>query len=243
MTEVPQLDALIRSVEAKMPNDSALDRVRLASQAAAELTHLGDSLIDHFVQEARHHGFSWAQIKRELRRTQEEANQDPETANLQQPAMSFFDNLQESDVFPNLNGSARQVLRTAREEAESLGHNILGTEHVLLGLVREREGIAHQVLESFGLCADKVRVRLREEVGASEGVAIRPGRLSPRALEVLEISWRESQDLGHSQTGTEHLLLGLITEGKGVGARVLTELGVDFEELRRSILALLPKHA
>lgn len=138
---------------------------------------------------------------------------------------------------------ARRVLVFAQEEAARLGHGHVGTEHLLLGLVHEEEGVAAQALESLGVSLDDVRARVEDMVEAAGGDA-RDDRIgfTPRAKTVLELSLREALQLGHRYIGTEHVLLGLVREGEGVAARVLSELGTDLADVRTRVLQALSGH-
>ncbi len=138
----------------------------------------------------------------------------------------------------------RKVMFLAREEAARLQHDYIGTEHLLLGILREGEGIAATVLNNLGLDLDAIRQAV-ENMVASSGGTLTIGEIpfTPRAKRVLELSVDEARQLGHNYVGTEHLLLGLIREGEGVAARVLLELGVDRKKVREETLKLLGGHA
>ena len=130
-------------------------------------------------------------------------------------------------MFERFTDRARRVVVLAQEEARLLDHDYIGTEHLLLGLIHEREGLAAKVLESLGISLEEVRTEVQAAVG--RGVAAPEGHIAftPRAKKVLELSLREALQLGHNYIGTEHILLGLIREGRGVAAQVLTRLGAD----------------
>src|SRR5436309_14579173 len=134
----------------------------------------------------------------------------------------------------------RKVLFIAREEAARLQHDYIGTEHLLLGLIREGEGIAATVLNNLGLDLDAIRQAV-ESMDSSTSGTLTIGEIpfTPRAKRVLELAVDEARQLGHNYVGTEHLLLGLIREGEGVAARVLMELGVDRKKVREETLKLL----
>ncbi|MBU5467978.1 ATP-dependent protease ATP-binding subunit ClpC [Virgibacillus sp. MSJ-26] len=141
-------------------------------------------------------------------------------------------------MFGRFTERAQKVLALSQEEAVRLGHNNIGTEHILLGLVREGEGIAAKALESLGLKVSKIQ----EEVESLIGVGKQPMQTihyTPRAKKVVELSQDEARKLGHSYVGTEHILLGLIREGEGVAARVLNNLGVSLNKARQQVLQLL----
>src|SRR5574341_689790 len=134
----------------------------------------------------------------------------------------------------------RKVIYLAREEAARLQHDYIGTEHLLLGVIREGEGIAATVLNNLGLDLDRIRQEVENMVSASGGtMTIGEIPFTPRAKRVLELAVEEARQLGHNYVGTEHLLLGLIREGEGVAAKVLLELGVDRKRVREETLKLL----
>src|SRR5581483_1352102 len=128
---------------------------------------------------------------------------------------------------------ARKVVILAQEEARRLDHNYIGTEHILLGLIREGNGVAARTLESLEISLDAVRQQVEEIIGQGQQAPSGHIPFTPRAKKVLELSLRESQQLGHTYIGTEHILLGLIREGDGVAAQVLVKLGADLNRVRQ----------
>jgi ATP-dependent Clp protease ATP-binding subunit ClpC len=142
-------------------------------------------------------------------------------------------------VFERFTDRARRVLVLAQEEARLLNHNFIGTEHILLGLIQEGEGVAAQALESLGISLVAVRSKVAESVGPAAAGATGSPPFTPRAKKVLELSLREALQLGHNYIGTEHLLLGLVREGEGVAAKVLVSLGADLPRVRRQVIAAL----
>jgi ATP-dependent Clp protease ATP-binding subunit ClpC len=142
-------------------------------------------------------------------------------------------------MFERFTDRARRVVVLAQEEARMLNHNYIGTEHVLLGLIHEGEGVAAQALESLGLSLEDVRREVEEIIG--QGRAAPTGHIpfTPRAKKVLELSLREALQLGHNYIGTEHILLGLVREGEGVGAQVLQKRGAGLEVVRQQVVQLL----
>src|SRR5882724_3292214 len=142
-------------------------------------------------------------------------------------------------MFQRFTERARRVVVLAQEEARTLSHDYVGTEHILLGLVREGEGVAAQALESLEISLDAVRQQVEEMIG--RGQQAPPGHIpfTPRAKKVLELSLREAQQLNHNYIGTEHILLGLIREGEGVAAQVLVKLGADLNRARQRVVQLL----
>ena len=141
-------------------------------------------------------------------------------------------------MFGRFTERAQKVLALAQEEAVRLGHNNIGTEHILLGLVREGEGIAAKALLALGLGPDKIQKEVETLIGRGQEVS-QTIHYTPRAKKVIELSMDEARKLGHSYVGTEHILLGLIREGEGVAARVLNNLGVSLNKARQQVLQLL----
>ncbi|MGN8647862.1 ATP-dependent protease ATP-binding subunit ClpC [Gracilibacillus sp. HCP3S3_G5_1] len=141
-------------------------------------------------------------------------------------------------MFGRFTERAQKVLALSQEEAVRLGHNNIGTEHILLGLVSEGEGIAAKALHAIGLGADKIRAEVESLIGKGNEVS-QTIHYTPRAKKVIELSMDEARKLGHSYVGTEHILLGLIREGEGVAARVLNNLGVSLNKARQQVLQLL----
>jgi ATP-dependent Clp protease ATP-binding subunit ClpC len=142
-------------------------------------------------------------------------------------------------LFERFTDRARRVLVLAQEEARLLNHNFLGTEHILLGLIHEGEGVAAKALESLGISLEAVREKVEETIGPAGTATSGAPPFTPRAKKVLELSLREALQLGHNYIGTEHLLLGLIREGEGVAAQVLVSLGADLSRVRQQVIQLL----
>jgi ATP-dependent Clp protease ATP-binding subunit ClpC len=142
-------------------------------------------------------------------------------------------------MFERFTDRARRVVVLAQEEARMLNHNYIGTEHILLGLIHEGEGVAATALESMDISLEAVRSQVEAIIG--QGVAVPTGHIpfTPRAKKVLELSLREAMQLGHNYIGTEHILLGLVREGEGVAAQVLEKLGADLNRIRQVVVALL----
>ena len=143
-------------------------------------------------------------------------------------------------MFERFTDRARRVVVLAQEEARQLSHNYIGTEHLLLGLLNEGEGIAGQALESLGVRLNAVRDQVKEIIGTGKYDA-ESGHIpfTPRAKKVLELSLRESLQLGHDYIGTEHILLGIVREGHGVAAEVLVGLGADLNRVRQAVVQLV----
>ena len=142
-------------------------------------------------------------------------------------------------MFERFTEKAIKVIMLAQEEARRLGHNFVGTEQILLGLIGEGTGIAAKTLKSMGVNLKDARIEVEKIIGRGSGFVAVEIPFTPRAKRVLELSWEEARQLGHNYIGTEHLLLGLIREGEGVAARVLENLGVDLAKVRQHIIRLL----
>ena len=144
-------------------------------------------------------------------------------------------------MFERFTDRARRVVVLAQEEARLLNHNYIGTEHILLGLIHEGEGVAAKALESLGISLEAVRAQVEEIIGHGGQAPSGHIPFTPRAKKVLELSLREALQLGHNYIGTEHILLGLIREGEGVAAQVLVKLGADLSRVRQQVIQLLSR--
>src|SRR5512139_689588 len=142
-------------------------------------------------------------------------------------------------MFERFTDRARRVVVLAQEEARMLNHNYIGTEHILLGLIHEGEGVAAKALESLGISLEGVRAQVQQIIGQGQQAPTGHIPFTPRAKKVLEYSLREALQLGHNYIGTEHILLGLIREGEGVAAQVLVKLGADLNKVRQQVIQLL----
>ena len=142
-------------------------------------------------------------------------------------------------MFERFTDRARRVLVLAQEEARLLNHSFIGTEHLLLGLLREGDGVAAVALGELDISLDDVRDRVEETIGLSGTAPSGSPPFTPRAKKVLELSLREALQLGHNYIGTEHILLGLVREGEGVAAQVLVSLGADLPRVRQAVIRLL----
>ncbi|MHB8694297.1 MAG: UvrB/UvrC motif-containing protein [Solirubrobacteraceae bacterium] len=142
-------------------------------------------------------------------------------------------------MFERFTERARQVVVLAQEEARTLKHNYIGTEHILLGLLREEKGLAARVLESLDITVERVRAQVVRIVGSGEEVTSGQIPFTPRAKKVLELAQREALSLGHDYIGTEHILLGIVRENEGVGARILLDFDADSEKIRNEVIRML----
>jgi ATP-dependent Clp protease ATP-binding subunit ClpA len=147
--------------------------------------------------------------------------------------------MSQRDRFDKFTERARRVLSFAQEEAQRFQHNYIGTEHLLLGLVREGEGVAAKVLLKLGVELNKVRSNVEYIIGRGDRIVLGEIGLTHRAKKVIELAVDEARRLNHQYIGTEHLLLGLLREGEGIGGGVLESLGVTLEQARRETLAML----
>jgi ATP-dependent Clp protease ATP-binding subunit ClpC len=145
-------------------------------------------------------------------------------------------------MFERFTDRARRVVVLSQEESRQLGHNYIGTEHLLLGLLAERDGVAAKVLESFGVQLEAVRYQVFEIIGRGAGPVAGHIPFTPRAKKVLELSLREALQLGHNYIGTEHILLGLVREGEGVAAQVLAKQGCMLDRVRQEVIRMLTEH-
>src|SRR5207244_1665050 len=144
-----------------------------------------------------------------------------------------------TDRFDKFTERARKVLQLAQEEAQRFNHNYIGTEHILLGLVREGDGVAARVLNNLGVELQKVRSSVEFIIGRGDRMVMGEIGLTPRAKRVIEFAVDEARRLNHHYIGTEHLLLGLIREGEGIAAGVLESLGISLERVRAQVIEVL----
>jgi ATP-dependent Clp protease ATP-binding subunit ClpA len=145
-------------------------------------------------------------------------------------------------MFERFTDRARRVVVLAQEEARRLDHNYIGTEHILLGLIRESEGVAAKALESLGISLEAVRQQVEEIIGQGQQAPAAHIPFTPRAKKVLDLSKREALRLGHHYIGTEHILLGILREGEGVAPQVLVSLGADLNQVRQQVIGVLHGH-
>ena len=146
-------------------------------------------------------------------------------------------------MFERFTDRARRVVVLAQDEARMLRHNYIGTEHILLGLVREGGGVAARALQSMDISLEEVRRQVEEIIGMGQAAPAGHIPFTPQAKKVLELSLREALQLGHSYIGTEHILLGLVREGEGVAAQVLERYGASMDRVRHTVIALLSGYA
>jgi hypothetical protein len=235
------LDELINQTRAQTPSLDPLDLLAGAARRQQELSDIGDKLLDHFVQEARAAECSWSQIGTALGVSKQAAQQRHSAL---RSLIGKFVGGAESAMgprFKRFTSRARQAVVLGQEEARTLRHDYMGTEHLLLGLLAEGGGVAAQALQQAGITLDAVRAEIKETVGCGEGMSRGHIPFTPRAKKVLELALREALHLGHNFLGTEHVLLGLIREGEGLAVQVLVKLGANLNQLRDKVLALLER--
>lgn len=216
----PSLDDLRRAAESRGPHASPLEALAAAVSVADEIRMAADELLDGYVGRCRAEGCSWAEIGQAFGISKQAA---------QQRFVALPQSVPRS--MQGFTDRARRVLVHAQEEARALGHDYVGTEHLLLGLLREREGLAARALGVLDVSAEAVRAGIVETIG--RGACHEPGslRMTPRTKKVLELTRREAKRLQHNYVGTEHMLLAIVAEGEGVAAQVLSKLGADDERV------------
>jgi hypothetical protein len=240
------LGDLIYIVESR----SAANETRLATAMAvsSELDDLRDELVDHYVQRARREGLSWDQIGHELGVTRQAAHQRFGRARIGPLNMGRRRKARRRPMmctpatdadFAMLTDRAKNALSVAQDEARLLGHNYLGTEHMLLGVIADGNRVAGKALQALDISAEGVRQRVTEIVGSGRGASAGPIPFTPRSKKALELARSEARRLKQDFAGTEHLLLGLASEGEGLAARILVDSGVTMTQLRQVILGLL----
>jgi ATP-dependent Clp protease ATP-binding subunit ClpC len=215
-----------------------LERVGTAVEVAEELGSLGDRLVTFFVSAAREAGCSWSQIGGRLGVSKQAAQQG-----FVAPPKRRFGRRRppppQAAPFAGYGGRARQVVMLAQDEARALRHDYVGTEHLLLALLREGGGTAARALVRLGVTADLVRAQVEDIVGRGTAGAAGEAPLTPRTKKVLELALREARHLGAERVGTEHVLLALVREGEGLAAQILVRLGADLASVRQAVTDLL----
>ena len=236
------LDELITQTREQANNPEPIELLASAARRQQELADLGESLLDHFVQEARAAGCSWSQIGTTLGVTKQAAQQRHSA--LRSLIGKFKGGVESTfprGMFTRFTPAARRVGVLAQEQARRLRHNHIGTEHLLLGLLAEAEGVGAQALQGAGITLDAARAGVEQLTGCGEQPPSGHVPFTPRSKKVLELALRESHRLGHNYIGTEHILLGLLREGQGVGAQAIAATGAQPAQLRASVLALLDR--
>ena len=212
---------------------SFLPSIPLLSRGVIRATALDDDLASHTLQARR----SYTNYS-ESRENMPGQHDDPPRRDREEMRSRRYNPLRSlnDDKFDKFTERARKVLRLAQDEAQRLRHNYIGTEHLLLGLVREREGVAGVVLTRLGADLEGVRQSVEQRVGQGDRVVLGEVGMTPRAKKVMELAVDEARRFNHHYIGTEHLLLGVIREGEGIAAGVLESLGLRLEQVRRAVL-------
>lgn len=231
---VPPTDSLIRSVQRS--GHGPLARLKEALRLSEELASAGDTIVDHFVEEARLAQHSWVEIGEVLGMTKQAAQQRFRTR--------WFDRLTRTRKSPNamcFTDRARSAIEAAKDEARNLNHKYVGTEHLLLGLFKDRDSVAAKALKSLALTASDIRAMIKEQVGVGEEPVKGFLPFTPRAKKSLDLASREARELGHNYVGTEHVLLALNALQEGLAAEFLETSGLRYEDIRSSVVSLLTK--
>jgi hypothetical protein len=219
------LDELIKVVQASADDD--LTQLEVAAQRARELGELGDSLLNHFVDRSRRSGHTWAEIGEHLGVTRQAAQK------------RFVDTAGASITFERFTLRARSVLDHAEEAARAMQHGYIGTEHLLLALWGEPDGVAAKVLDILGVERGALAKHVLSVIGRGPTPVSGRPPFTPRAAKVLEEAINASQDLGHNYQGTEHILLGLYRGQDGLANQWLRSVGATPEKVRDEVVKML----
>ena len=227
-----ELSDLVRAVQETAAGASPLERVTVAVKYGEALKALGDELVGHFVEEARTSGCSWAQIGAHLGVTKQAAQQRHTIRQLFRGRRT-----QRGGIGPlgRFTAEGRRVVVVAQDEARRLNHNYLGTEHLLLGILRNRDSRAARVLRDLGVSAQRVRSAVKRMIGEGSDPVAGQVPFTPRAKKVLSLGVAAARSAGESLAGPEHLLLGLLEEGEGVAAQILADSGVTRHAVEDSL--------
>jgi hypothetical protein len=223
MTPGPTLEDLIRTVRSDAASDDVLDQLATASRTVAEMEEVADAALSHFVDQCRRSGHSWSAISKALGVTKQAAHK------------------RFSDLPPTLERftqRARTVLPAAVGEALRLGHNYVGTEHLLLAVLNDAGSLAAKVLADVQITHAAVEERV-VAVAPPSPTSIDAPPFTPRATACIERSVAEALQLGHNYVGTEHLLLAMFNDADGLAAKILTQLGTSREDVRRRVVEKL----
>lgn len=235
MSRIPTTESLARSIQRS--NKEPLDRLKEAVHVAAELATTGDALMDHFVEEARLAGHSWTELGVVLGMTKQAAQQRFRTR--------WFERFTRNRLSKSncMTDRAQQAVEHAEDEARRLNHNYIGTEHLLLALLRDHNSVAGKALKSLNVSLNQIRQMLRDEVGLGTRTVGRLIPFTPRAKRALDLAVRESRQLGHGYLGTEHILLALSALDEGLAAQFLSASGVRYDHIRTMVISLLTNQA
>jgi hypothetical protein len=228
------LDSLTRWVRGRTRRCTELDRLSLAVKVGVHLDRMSDELVGQFVEEARQAGVPWSQIGERLGVTKQAAQQrHVGRRGLFGPRRSRPP--RSGGLFVAFTERARQSIEEAQNAARDLGHNYLGTEHILLGVLLVRGSLGSRALETLGVSAASVRDQVLAEIGRGSGQGSGHIPFTPRAKKTLQLAKREAARLHADQIGTEHLILGLLREGQGVAVQALRALGAEPAAIRQEI--------
>lgn len=234
MAPAPSLVELIQTVQDRSADEDALARVATAAEVTGEITNKADLLLGHFVVAARQAGCSWAEIGTALGVSKQGAQQRFVDCDETPPG-------DDEHLLLRYTSRARAGVARAREEAHETGHNYVGTEHLLLGILADPGALSVKVLDALGVAPDGLRSAVVEASGPRlpQGPSAAVPPFTPRARRVLDLTHGESLRLGHNYVGTEHLLLALVAEEDGIAGRVLREQGVDMDRARAEVVRAL----
>ena len=224
MTPAPTLQELIDTVERDSPSGDLLDLLATASSTVAQLEEVGDSVLGHFVDRCRRHGHSWKEISGALGVTKQAAHK----------RFSF-----PAPTLERFTERARRAVDAAAVAARELGHNFVGSEHLLLGLFAQPEGLAARALTEAGIDRAAVEAKVLEMIPRGDEPLLDNPLYTPRASMALQGALGEALRLGHNYIGTEHILLGLLRDRNAVAARALSELDVDADSIRTRLVEMV----
>jgi hypothetical protein len=224
MTPAPTMTEIIDAIRADSASADPLDQLVTAAEMVAAISEVSDSALGFFVDQCRRNGRSWAEISGALGVTKQAAHK---RFTATEPTAELLTALAQGGLF------------AAGQEAIRLGHNYVGTEHLLLGLLDSKRGIACQVLNDRGVVRKTVRERIAAIVPPVPGHLSTPGPYTPRATQCLTRATSEALTLGHNYVGTEHLLLAVSADADGLAAQILTALGTTHDDLRAAVIAKL----
>jgi len=224
MTPAPTLQELIDTVERDAPSKDVLDLLTTASSTVAQLEEVGDSVLGHFVDRCRRAGHSWTEISSALGVSKQAAHKRFSYA---APTLQRF------------TPRARSAVDAAGRAARELGHNFVGTEHLLLGIFAEPEALAARALTEAGVDRAMVEAKVLDAIPRGSEPLLENPLYTPRASLALQAALEEALRLGHNYIGTEHVLLGVLRDRDGVGARVLADLEVSPERLRTRLVDMV----
>ena len=242
----PTLDDLVKLVENRYGKGTELERLAGAVAISEELAGLADELVGRFVEEARKAGCSWAQVGGQLGVTKQAAQQrfvpmgwgrgwrPPRRWSRVGAAVQAG-----TGPFERFTDRARKAVVAAQEEAQRLNHNYIGTEHLLLGILVDSTSVGARAAAALGLSLEGARAKVTEIIGRGPVPPTPPVPFTPRAKKSFELALRAALELHHNYIGTEHLLIGLAREEKGVAADVLHSVGADDVALREKVVELL----